>query len=148
MKKREVKNSLPPTRSIIQVMPGGKVRLDPSIIPDLAAWLIYRERQFRHQSAPPELASLGKIDPEKAARAAYYRNGANALATVINQLLDSWPLEAYERCRAVFMAAADPDQVGRDGTASARLGGTDDRPAKERYVRRTPNGKRPSAFES
>jgi hypothetical protein len=108
----------------VQVMPERKVRLDPSLVPSLAAWMVAVGQRWARDT---RLTGRGLIGVEAVAfrrRAEFARHACSVVQTIIRSMMEQVPLEDYGRAAREWPGlACDDGGLGsqHDAEANGRM---------------------------
>jgi hypothetical protein len=111
-KRRYVSTDRDRPSPIVQVMPGRRVRLDPSIVPQLAAWLMAKGRVWERQATGVKAKFPKEDDPRRVATLKWCEHAVAAVSALIGQLLELIPIEQYEAESNAVAAALPITAIG------------------------------------
>jgi len=95
--RRPVANSEPVLPVYVQLMSGGRVRLDPAIVPGVAAWLIAASAPWEREANDSERGLKGAERDAFQKRRQYYRHALKVVGELLGGLTGTLPVEAAER---------------------------------------------------
>lgn len=85
---------------LLQVMPGGRVRLDPTIREAVAVWLIAFLAPFTKEACASERGLKGAERDTFQRRREYYRHAVKAVGEAVASLCDTLPIESIDSALA------------------------------------------------
>ena len=77
------------TRAIIQLMPEGRVRLDPTVVPQIATWLAEALLRAQQTLARPDTSDTPTARKARAAHDAYLSHGVAFVGDILARLYES-----------------------------------------------------------
>lgn len=77
------------TRAIIQLMPEGRVRLDPTVVPQIATWLAEALLRAQQTLARPDTSDTPTARKARAAHDAYLAHGVAFVGDMLARLYES-----------------------------------------------------------
>lgn len=98
-RKRPLARTVTPPASILQVMPRGRIRLDPTVVPDVATWLVaFTARWYAAINAPRTEESAAER-AQRHKRDAHSRAAIAAVNEVIEKLVETQDRQTIEDAR-------------------------------------------------
>jgi hypothetical protein len=113
----------PEPSRIVQVMPGRKLRLDPSVIPDLVSWLVCRSARWETVARMTLRGLKGHDRESRKGLIRYAKLALSVVQTLINNSLEQWPIDEHESALRIWRMGDDNDrplspphrELGADG---------------------------------
>ena len=99
-KRRPVRSVVEVPAPLIQVMPGGRARLDPSAVPDLCAYVWAVSRQWERASRMTYRGLVGKDRAKAIGRVHWAKQMLTATEVFVNAMFQSVALDAVESARS------------------------------------------------
>lgn len=111
-----------PTYGLLQLMPRGRVRLDPSTVMSVAAWVVAYSQKWERECVK---SGIG-LSPDEwrvyEARKRWYRSALSAMACLLGSLTDTLAVAEIELAKAEIEAALRAKcEVGFDPLKYATL---------------------------
>lgn len=98
-RKRKLARTVTPPSSILQVMPRGRIRMDPTVVPDVATWLVaFTARWYSALNAPHTEESAAER-AQRHKRDSHSRAAISAVNEVMEKLVETQDRQTIEDAR-------------------------------------------------